>query len=66
MILAIQNRLVLHCKSLINAIPIYKWFLQDKHLVDRGEDCYETGIRRAIQEAHKSGRLNGKVLPVFK
>jgi hypothetical protein len=36
--IAIQNKISMHCKSLINAIPMYKWLLQDASLVDSGYD----------------------------
>lgn len=50
---------------MINVIPMYKWFLGD-NLVDFGEECYELGIQRAIEEANSSNKLKGKILPVFK
>ena len=65
-ILAIQKKLELHSQKLINAIPMYKWLLMDEHLVDRGEDCDELGIQRAIKEAHEGGEIRGKILPIYR
>jgi hypothetical protein len=45
---------------------MYKWLLQDKNLVDRGSNCYELGIKRAIEDAKKSRKMHGKLLPMFK
>lgn len=64
--LAVEQKVNLHCKSLINSIPMYKWLLQDKNLVDRGSNCYELGIKRAIEDAKKSRKMHGKLLPMFK
>lgn len=64
--IAVQKKIELHCKTLINAIPMYKWLLNDEHLVDRGQDCQELGVKRAIQDAYESGRIKGKIVPVYK
>jgi len=45
---------------------MYKWLLQDTHLVDTGFDCNELGIQRAVEEGHKSGKITGTVLPIYK